>query len=497
MPIEDIVHPFLKFYTAAPQWVKSSVGQLYSLAPTRLRYGAKYEEFAAEIGRCGDPAWTARRADEKLLATLRWAIETVPAYAGLKGALAEVRDAADATRLLAAFPLLDKESLKADSTRYLSTRMGPETHLMAFTGGSTSVPMKLYLEKYVSRSKDFAYNSMFDTVAGVGRGDIILALRGRSVPGAGKPGGALWMYDPIKRYLHLSSDHLEAQYMPGYVAAMASWKPTVIHAFPSALVPLAHWLKANPAPGICARIKAVQLFSENVYDYQVDLIREVFGCPVLLDYGHSERAVKAISLPEDGRYFFWPLYGKVELVDSAGRAIEEPGVLGEIVATGFDNRVMPLIRYRTGDLAMWSAAPNPLRPGFPVVDRIEGRLQEFLVCRDHRLVSICTIGAAHFEQLASADRMQFEQSAPGRATLKVMSDTELTARARAALAAGILAKTQGGLDVEIVRVDAIARTGSGKHKLLIQRLDLSGYLGAAGIDQAGQDDRDDSAGPPP
>ena len=479
MPIEDIVHPFLKFYTAAPQWVKSSLGQLYSLAPARLRYGAKYDEFQAEIDNCADPVWLARRAEEKLMATLRWAIETVPAYASLAPRLAGCTSATD---LLSAFPLLPKEALKADSARYLSTAMGPETHLMAFTGGSTSVPMKLYLEKYVSRSKDFAYNSTFDDVAGVRRSDIILALRGRTVPGAGKPGGPLWMFDPIKRYFHLSSDHLEPEYMPRYVEAMRKWKPSVIHAFPSALVPLARWLKAHPAPEVTARIRAIQLFSENIYDYQVELMREVFGCPVLLDYGHSERAVKAISLPDDPRYFFWPLYGKVELVDTAGRAIHAPGVLGEIVATGFDNRVMPLIRYRTGDLAMWSSAPNPRRPGFPVVDRIEGRLQEFLVCRDHRLVSICTIGAAHFEELASAERMQFEQRAPGLATLKVLVAGELSARARAALADGIRAKTQGGLEVEIVRVDEIARSVSGKHKLLMQHLDISHYLGAAHLD---------------
>ena len=120
-----------------------------------------------------------------------------------------------------------------------------------------------------------------------------------------------------------------------------------------------------------------------------------------------------------------------------------------------------------------------------MVDRIEGRLQEFLVCHDHRLVSICTIGAAHFEQLASAERMQFEQSAPGKAVLKVLSTTDLSARAREQLAAGIRAKTQGGLNVEIVRVDDIPRTGSGKHKLLVQRLDISDYLGAAHLDTAG------------
>ena len=532
MPIEDVVHPFLKFYTAAPQWVKSSLGQMYALAPARLRYGARYDDFASEIAHCADPAWLQRRAAEKLLATLRWAADTVPAYAHLRrevmaccaasaasaanaanaGRAASAASAAHgascapaqhATELLARFPLLPKEAIKADPARYLSARMKPGTHLLSFTGGSTSVPMKLYLEKYVSRAKDFAYNSAFDQLAGIGRGDTILALRGRTVPGAGKPGGPLWMFDPIKRYLHLSSDHLEPEYMPRYLDAIRQWRPAFIHAFPSALAPLARWLQEHPAPDITRRVRAIQLFSENVYDYQVDLMRAVFDCPVLLDYGHSERAVKAISLPHDGRYFFWPLYGKVELVDSAGNAIDQAGVLGEIVATGFDNRVMPLIRYRTGDLAMWSGAPNPARPGFPVVERIEGRLQEFLVCRDHRLVSICTIGAAHFEQLASAERMQFEQYAPGRAVLKVLSAADLSARAREALAAGIRSKTQGGLEVDIVRVDQIARSVSGKHKLLLQRLDLSHYLGSAhaGAAQAGSAyagaahaDRADAAG---
>ncbi len=287
------------------------------------------------------------------------------------------------------------------------------------------------------------------------------------------------MFDPIKRYLHLSSDHLEARFMARYLAALRTWRPTFIHAFPSALVPLARWLQAHPAPDISSRIRAIQLFSENIHEEQLALMRAVFQCPVLFDYGHSERAVKAISLAHDARYFFWPLYGKVELVDPAGQPITAAGVPGEIVATGFDNRVMPLIRYRTGDLAMWSGAPNHARPGFPVIERIEGRLQEFLVCRDQRLVSICTIGAAHFAQLASAERMQFEQHVPGRAILKVVCGRDLAPRARRALAEGIRAKTQGGLEVDIVRVEGIARTVSGKHRLLVQRLDIASYLAAA------------------
>jgi len=476
MAFEDIFHPLLKHYTAAPQWVKSTLGGLYAAVPTRWRYGAAYDQFLNEVQRSGDLAWTRQRADDKLRETLSWAARTVPAYRALAQALDPHETA---LQWLARFPLLEKAALKTTPQDYLSTEMPPSTHLLTYTGGSTSVPMRLYLHKFVSRSKDFAYNGEFDRIAGIGDSDVILALRGRTVPGADQAGGPIWMFDPIKRYLHLSSDHLEPEHMPRYVEAMRQYKPTFVHAFPSALVPLAHWLEAHPEPALTSRIRCVQLFSENVYDYQVELMERVFGCPVLLDYGHSERALKAISMPGDKRYFFWPLYGHVEIVDFQGRAIETPGVLGEIVATGFDNKVMPLIRYRTGDMAMWSAQPNQTRPGFAVVDRIEGRLQEFLVCRDHRLVSITTIGAAHFEQLAGAERMQFEQIEAGRAVLKVLSPDELSESVKHSLAQGIRDKTQNGLDIDVVRVDDLARTSSGKHRLLVQRLDLSGFLGAA------------------
>jgi phenylacetate-CoA ligase len=44
-----------------------------------------------------------------------------------------------------------------------------------------------------------------------------------------------------------------------------------------------------------------------------------------------------------------PEYGFLEVLGEDGAAVRE-GEEGEIVATGFDNLVMPLIRYRTTDL---------------------------------------------------------------------------------------------------------------------------------------------------
>lgn len=473
MAVEDLLHPWLKHYTAGPQWLKTLVGGTYARLPEALRHGPAVRRFAAEA-QLRDAAALRELAARKLGQTLRWALQTVPAYADWR---AEAARDFDPYALLARLPRLGKDQLKAGLDAHVSLGIAPRRRLVTHTGGSTSIPMRLYLERHVSRARDFAYTRCWDRSLGIGARDRVFVLRGRTVPGAGAYGDRVWSWDPIRRFVHLSSDHLEPAYMPHYVQAMRRWKARFIQAFPSAIVPLAHWLREHPAPDVSARIAAIQLYSENTYAHQVALLREVFGCPVYVEYGHSERAAKAISAADDPRYCFWPSYGHVELLRPDGRPVRRPGELGEIVATAFDNRVMPLVRYRTGDFAMLADA-SPVFPGFLAAARIEGRLQEFLVCADRRVVSICSVGAAHFDALAGAQRMQFEQHEPGRALLHVVADAPLAPAVVAALQRGMREKTQGGIEIEVRRVDAIRPTPAGKYLLLRQHLDVSRYLGA-------------------
>ena len=233
---------------------------------------------------------------------------------------------------------------------------------------------------------------------GMQDGVRVLALRGRTVPSA-VARGVLWMHEPIKNQLILSSDHLKLEYMPQYVAAIQRWRPEFIQAFPSALYPLAKWLAHHPTPDVVEEIRGVMLYSETAYPHQLELFRQVFNRgPVLMHYGHSERCVMGATLPSDDRYFFWPHYGHLELVDGMGRQVTRAGEAGEIVCTSFDNAVMPFVRYRTGDRGVLGSSEASPLPGFPILDRIEGRLQEMIQCTDGRLISITTLGAAHFNE---------------------------------------------------------------------------------------------------
>src|SRR2546422_1321679 len=475
MPIEDLLHPLLKYYLEAPNWLTDPAARAYTLLPPNIRLGGAYNEFRDQIAASRGLAAARQLAIRQLEAALRWAAETVPAYQKYRPLLR--RD--DPERLLAQLPVTDKLDIKRDPARYLSSAMPASRRLKMFTGGSTRNPMQFYLQKHVSRPKEYAFIQNFRDRVGAGPDELTLALRGRCVASAAKPGGSLWMYEPIKRQLILSSDHLEKRFMPRYSEALARHRPAFIEAFPSALYPLARWLEANPLPEFTRGVKGVMLYSENAYGFQMRTFREVFRSPVLKHYGHSERVLMAASLPDDDRYLFWPQYGWFELLDADDRPITRPGVLGYVVGTSFDNKVMPFVRYRTGDLALLSDREHGKLPGYPACERIEGRLQEFLVCRDHRLISIAALGAQHFPELSGIEAIQYEQDWPGEVTLKAVTDGALPVEAQKRIAAAIREKTQGGCEASGVQVERIERTTRGKLRMLIQHLDISNYFGAA------------------
>jgi phenylacetate-CoA ligase len=472
MSIDDRLHWLAARYMASPQWFKSVVGGSYALVPRPFRHGPAYKRFRRVFSSsAADPSYVHR----SLAATLETALRSVPAFRAQMHLLADVEQ--HPSEILRLLPFTEKAAIKKDLESFLSRTQSKRARLKMFTGGSTSIPMTFYGHIGVSRAKELAaFDVMADRFGTEGDG-VVLALRGRTVPTAGT--GRMWMYEPIKQQLVLSSDHLEPRFMMQYVEALQRWRPRYVQAFPSALYPLVVWLRENGFESALASVRCVTLVSESVFEHHLVAFRQFFRCPVLVTYGHTERVLLANTLPEDPRYHFWPHYGYFELIDPEGRPVTQAGRVGEIVGTSFDNQVMPFVRYRTGDYAVLSESPHPSMAGSPVVERIEGRLQEFVVCADHRLITVTTIGAAHVEELERCLRIQYQQSEPGKLILRVVSIEPLDEDSRKRMCRAIEHKTQGGCSVELQEVDHIELTGRGKQRLLVQHLDVSQYLGAA------------------
>ncbi|NIO12448.1 MAG: phenylacetate--CoA ligase family protein, partial [Xanthomonadales bacterium] len=189
------------------------------------------------------------------------------------------------------------------------------------------------------------------------------------------------------------------------------------------------WLRCYPSAGyLFARelkrrgwklpLAGVLCASERLYDFQRELFRQVFGCRTFSHYGHYELGALAGYCEHADTYHVLPFYGYAELLDQEGRPVTEPGRVGEIVATSFIARATPIIRYRTGDLAVWGGVGCEAcgRP-YPIWREVEGRAQEFVVTRDGRLLSNSAL-IFHNEVYDHIQQFEYYQEEPGVVTFR-------------------------------------------------------------------------------
>jgi phenylacetate-CoA ligase len=175
---------------------------------------------------------------------------------------------------------------------------------------------------------------------------------------------------PDHNVVRLSVVNMEA-HLPEMVALLNRMRARFLHGYPSALAKFAlllrdRGLRLDHAP------RAVLLASENVFDWQTELIDEVIAPRTLMaHYGQAEKVVLGAWCEHRRAYHFLPLYGLLET-----------GPSGEVVGTGLVNRATPVIRYRLTDVLVGrSDAPCAAcgRGLVPVAERVGGRMEDYLV----------------------------------------------------------------------------------------------------------------------
>jgi phenylacetate-CoA ligase len=301
-------------------------------------------------------------------------------------------------------------------------------------------------------------------------GDKCIVLRGNVVESAAK--GKFWEYDPVNKNLILSSYHLTDENMPKYIKKIREFKPDFIQAYPSAITILARYMKEHNIEPFSS-VKAILCGSENLYSWQRELLEEVFRCRVYSWYGHSEMAVLAGECEKSTFYHIFPEYGFVELIGKDGKPVTAEDEMGEIVATGLNNFICPLIRYRTMDLAVPTNTKCECGRNYPLLKKVEGRLQELVVTKDKRLVTLTAlIFAQHFEAFSKVKEMQLVQEREGVLTVKIVKTAQYLDSDEHEILSKMQRAVGSGLDVNFEYVDHIPRTQSGKYRFLIQKLPI-------------------------
>jgi phenylacetate-CoA ligase len=170
--------------------------------------------------------------------------------------------------------------------------------------------------------------------------------------------------------------------LPHYARALAAFEPELIHGYPSSVALVAG---AVLDAGLTLRPRAVITASETLLPHQRKIIREAFAVEPRVWYGNTEFAGNIVECPE-GRLHVREEHSYVEVLDDQDQPVS-PGRAGRLVATAFMNEAMFLVRYDTGDIVISSRAEQcECGRGGRLIDHIVGRVEEYIVDADGRLI---------------------------------------------------------------------------------------------------------------
>lgn len=449
-------------YMKAPRWVQESFLSVRASARKLLREGAAFRKELADVTQT---QWLGEQAMQELqLQRVRGmvshAIRHVPYYRNLareKGLAPDcIQTLADVEHL----PFLTKQIVFDRGPTMLSEiARGPR--FSACTSGTTGMSMTAYRDLHaINRENAFVWRCMI--WAGLQPGEPRVWLRGDKIVSPTQERPPFWRYVKADNMLMMSSYHLSETSADSYIDAIEKLDPVVIQAYPSAVFLLARHLLTTGRTYRGKRLRSVVTSSETVTSEHRDLIKRAFGCHIIDWYGAMERMV-AVGNCEHGNYHVMSDYSHVEFMPLNDGT-------HEIVGTGFDNFLMPFIRYRIGDSVVLgdSAYRCPCGRVFPVVEQIIGRVEDYILTPSGRKVFMMS---------------NMLDSLPGVLEGQIRQETRDSIRVLLVVARGHspvkvdevikLGQTMLGADMMILveKVAEIPRTKNGKLRVVVRAIE--------------------------
>lgn len=219
------------------------------------------------------------------------------------------------------------------------------------------------------------------------------------------------------------------------------------------------------ARGWNAPIDSVVTWGDNLYPRYRRAIESVFKAHVFDTYGCSEGMQIAAQCGKGPGYHVHMLDTIVELVDDNGEPVP-PGVPGNVVLTRLHPGAMPLIRYAVGDVAVSAGDRRcPCGRGFEMLESIEGRDTDYIVTASGKryVVHFFALVMEHYPQI-----QQYQVVQTGRDSLVIrVTAHEPTGDLGPALIADFRRQGLTGMNIEVVQVDHIPATPSGKRRFVL------------------------------
>jgi len=403
------------------------------------------------------------RQQERLEAMLRYAAAHSRYYRGLfaQARFDPAHFEAGAFRRL---PLLTKSIIREQTEAILSDEFRRAELGVHKTGGSTGVALTTYFDRrwLEVRTAD-ALRS--DQWAGCYHGMKIAALWGNP------PQARTWKERLrralIDRFLYLDTINLNDASIGAFVAAWRREQPQVLFGHSHSLYMLGRYLLEHHIEDL--RPQGIVSTSMMLLAPERQVIEAAFACPVTDRYGCEEVGLIACECERHQGLHLNIEHLWVEFLREDGSEAQ-PGEEGAIIITDLLNRGMPFIRYRIEDVGVPSARRCPCGRGLPLLERVTGRVADYLKRRDGSLVAGVSLVERTLTAIPGIEQLQLVQPSREQLLVNLVRARDYTPASETALLAELRGVLGPGIEPRIEYLERIPQERSGKYRFAICRV---------------------------
>ncbi len=303
------------------------------------------------------------RNEQCFLQLFQRAYDKSPFYHQLYSQAGIARDDITCLDDIVKLPVVTKEMVRQHASHMVTV---PQWQLFkAHTSGTTGSPLSVF-HSWHSIWSEQAYNYCARQRNGFTYGQPLVSLRGHL------DHRTTHLTVHASNTLYLSSYCLNNDNIALYHDKILHHKPIAIEGYPSSLFSLALLLKEN---NLQLHIPVAFTSSETLLDYQRKLIEKQLNTQVFDNYGLTEQCIFLQENNNHTGYYELPGYSINEYLDDG------------VLCTSLINNEFPLIRYKCSDLMQLCPTPDNNTSSTPdVVKRINGRLEDYIQCKDGTVV---------------------------------------------------------------------------------------------------------------
>lgn len=275
------------------------------------------------------------------------------------------------------FPFTTKSMLKENPDIFINKNYSANLTKKT-TGGSTGEPVTI-LKTADAMARELAATWRGYQWAGIDIGDRQARLWG--VPFSSSNQRKARLIDFVTNRRRCSAFSFNENDLDRYTDLLRKFDPVYFYGYVSMLVEYANYFESKKLKPPF-NLKCVITTSEVLTEPQRRTLENTFNTRVFNEYGCGELGSVAHEC-ENGAMHIMAENMIVEVVEN-GR-ICGAGEQGELVITELNNRAMPLIRYRTGDIASLSPKPCPCGRTLPIIENLYGRAYDMIRNANGRL----------------------------------------------------------------------------------------------------------------